>query len=216
MRQLIISRSITPHEYKSLDKYFNEIDKIDLLTAEEEVTMARRIREGDKLALESLTKANLRFVISVAKQYQHQGLTLGDLINEGNMGLITAAKRYDETKGFKFISYAVWWIRRYIITAIAEYARLVRLPYNQITLLSKLHLAFSRLEQDYGRKPSIEELAAHLEITIEKVSELLNKSGATLSIDEPFDLNEKYTLQDFLQNDESAADRSIIQESSQQ
>lgn len=215
MRQLVISKSITQREYKSLDKYFNEIDKIDLISTQEEVMLARRIRQGDQQALERLTKTNLRFVVSVAKQYQNQGLTLGDLINEGNVGLIIAAKRYDETKGFKFISYAVWWIRQSIITAIAEHARMVRLPYNQLTLLSKIYKAFSKLEQDHGRKPSVEELAEYLEIAVEKVSEMLTRSGSnvSISIDEPFREDEEHTLLDVLQNTESSADRYVIHES---
>jgi len=213
MRQLVISKSITQREYKSLDKYFNEIDKIDLISTQEEVLLARRIKEGDHAALERLTKTNLRFVVSVAKQYQNQGLTLGDLINEGNMGLIIAAKRYDETKGFKFISYAVWWIRQSIITAIAEHARMVRLPYNQLTMLSKIYKAFAKLEQEYGRKPCPEELAECLEIPVEKVLELLSKSGTNISIDEPFKNDDDYTLLDVLQNNESCADHHVIHDS---
>jgi RNA polymerase primary sigma factor len=214
MRQLIISKSITQRDYKSLDKYFNEIDKIDLISAQEEVTLARKIREGDQQALEHLTKTNLRFVVSVAKQYQSQGLTLGDLINEGNIGLIIAAKRYDETRGFKFISYAVWWIRQSIIMAIAEHARMVRLPYNQLTLLSKFYKALSKLEQDHGRRPSIEELAEYLEIPVIKVAELLNKSGThLLSIDEPFTHDEEHSLHDVLQNNETSPDRYVMYDS---
>jgi RNA polymerase primary sigma factor len=214
MRQLVISKSITQREYKSLDKYFNEIDKIDLISIQEEVMLARKIREGDHVALERLTKTNLRFVVSVAKQYQNQGLTLGDLINEGNVGLIIAAKRYDETKGFKFISYAVWWIRQSIITAISEHARMVRLPYNKLTMLSRLFKAVSKLEQDHGRKPSVEELAEYLEISADKVAELLNKTNAhLLSIDEPFREDDDLTLLDVLQNNESGADHYIIHES---
>jgi RNA polymerase primary sigma factor len=214
MRQLVISKSITQREYKSLDKYFNEIDKIDLITTQEEVMLAQKIREGDHAALERLTKTNLRFVVSVAKQYQNQGLTLGDLINEGNMGLMIAAKRYDETKGFKFISYAVWWIRQSIITAIAEHARMVRLPYNQLTLLSKIYKALAKLEQDNGRKPSVEELAEYLEISAEKVAEMLTKSNYNLqSIDEPFREDDDHTLLDILQNTESCADHYIVHES---
>lgn len=202
MRQLVISKSITQRDYKSLDKYFNEIDKIDLISTREEVMLARQIREGDKAALERLTKTNLRFVISVAKQYKNHGLTLEDLINEGNIGLITAAKRYDETKGFKFISYAVWWIRQSIITAIAEHARMVRLPYNQLTLLSKLHRIQSILEQKYNRKPSEDELAEYLQLPVDKVVDMMNKSGVSISIDEPFQRDDDYTLLDTLPNDE--------------
>ncbi|WP_426668014.1 sigma-70 family RNA polymerase sigma factor [Mucilaginibacter sp. McL0603] len=212
MKQLVISKSITQREYESLNKYFNEIDKIKLLSTEEEVSLARRIREGDQAALERLVKANLRFVISVAKQYQNQGFTLGDLINEGNIGLMVAAKRYDETRGFKFISYAVWWIRQSITSAIAEHARTVRLPYNQLTLLSKLYKSFTKLEQEYRRKPSIEELAEYMEITAEKVAELMNKSGVSVSIDEPLNDEDNYCLLDILQNNESGADHEVIQE----
>jgi RNA polymerase primary sigma factor len=206
MRHLVISKSITQREYKSLDKYLNEIDKIDLISTQEEVVLARRIREGDQVALERLTKTNLRFVVSVAKQYQNQGLTLGDLINEGNMGLIIAAKRYDETRGFKFISYAVWWIRQSIITAIAEHARMVRLPYNQLRLLSKLYKTHARLEQKYGRKPSNEELAECMELPLEKIKEMMNKSGVNVSIDEPLRDDGDYTLLDVLPNNELCAD----------
>src|ERR1700753_2497708 len=180
MRQLKITQSITNRESQSLDKYLHEIGKVDLITAEEEVMLAQKIREGDHAALERLTKTNLRFVVSVAKQYQNQGLTLGDLINEGNMGLMIAAKRYDETRGFKFISYAVWWIRQSIITAIAEHARMVRLPYNQLRLLSKLYKTHARLEQKYGRKPSNEELAECMELPIERIKEMMNKSGVNV------------------------------------
>jgi RNA polymerase primary sigma factor len=213
MRQLVISKSITQREYKSLDKYFNEIDKIDLISTQEEVMLARRIKQGDQAALERLTKTNLRFVVSVAKQYQNQGLTLGDLINEGNMGLIIAAKRYDETKGFKFISYAVWWIRQSIITAIAEDARIVRLPYNQLTMLSKLYKAVAKLEQVYSRKPSNEELAEFMEISAEKILELQGKSGTNVSIDEPFNEDDDYTLLDVLKNSEPRADHYVVHDS---
>src|SRR5471030_401402 len=159
MRQLKITQSITNRESQSLDKYLSEIAKVDLITAQEEVILAQKIREGDQAALERLTKTNLRFVVSVAKQYQNRGLTLGDLINEGNIGLITAAKRYDETKGFKFISYAVWWIRQSILAAMARQVHMVHLPYSQLTLLNKLYKASSQLEQQHGRRQSIEELA---------------------------------------------------------
>lgn len=206
MRHLVISRNITQREYRSLDKYFNEIDKIALLSTQEEVTLARRIREGDQVALDRLTKANLRFVVSVAKQYQNQGLTLGDLINEGNMGLIIAAKRYDETRGFKFISYAVWWIRQSMLAAIAEQARMVRLPYNQLTLLSKLYKTYAHLEQEYCRKPTTEELAENMELPVEKIMEMMNKSGVNISIDEPFQEGENYALSDILTNNEYCTD----------
>lgn len=212
MRQLIISNSITQREYKSLDKYFNEINKIGLISTQEEVVLARRIREGDRAALERLTKTNLRFVVSVAKQYQHQGLTLGDLINEGNIGLITAAKRYDETKGFRFISYAVWWIRQSIIGAIAEHARMVRLPYNQVRLSGQLYKANIKLEQQYGRKPSAEEMAEFMQLPIKKVKEMMNKPDTNMSIDEPFQENDDYTLLDVLPNKGPSPDSRVEQE----
>src|ERR1043165_5230849 len=170
MRQLKISKQFTNRESKSLDKYLNEIRKVPMMDGQEEVELARGIREGDQVALERLVNANLRFVVSVAKQYQNQGLTLGDLINEGNLGLIKAAKRFDETKGFKFISYAVWWIRQSILQAIAEQSRIVRLPLNQVGSLSKISKAFSKLEQEYEREPSPEELADMLETTVDKIS----------------------------------------------
>src|SRR6187401_1769495 len=173
MRQLKISKQITNRESQSLDKYLQEIGKVDLITAEVEVELARRIREGDQVALEKLTKANLRFVVSVAKQYQNNGLTLGDLINEGNLGLIKAASRFDETRGFKFISYAVWWIRQSILQALAEQSRIVRLPLNKIGLTNRIQKAFSQLEQQFEREPSAEELATMLEIDIEEVSATL-------------------------------------------
>src|SRR5687768_4832585 len=177
MRQLKITQSITNRESQSLDKYLHEIGKVDLITAEEEVILARKIREGDQVALEKLTRANLRFVVSVAKQYQNQGLTLPDLINEGNLGLIKAAQRFDETRGFKFISYAVWWIRQSILQAIAEHSRIVRLPLNQVGSLNKLNKAFSKLEQEFEREPSAEELADILDLPIDKVSDTMKVSG---------------------------------------
>src|SRR6202162_3547922 len=177
MRQLKITQSITNRESQSLDKYLHEIGKVDLITAEEEVILAQKIREGDQAALERLTKTNLRFVVSVAKQYQSQGLTLSDLINEGNLGLIKAAKRFDETKGFKFISYAVWWIRQSILSAVAEQSRIVRLPLNQVGALNKLHKSASRLEQHLERQPTPEELADDLEMSSAEVSETLKISG---------------------------------------
>ena len=173
MRQLKISKQITNRESQSLDKYLQEIGKVDLLTPDEEVILAQKIREGDQLSLERLTKANLRFVVSVAKQYQNQGLSLGDLINEGNLGLIKAAQRFDETRGFKFISYAVWWIRQSILQALAEQARIVRLPLNQVGSLNKINKAFSRLEQEFERPPSAEELAEALEVPEEKIKLLM-------------------------------------------
>lgn len=213
MRQLKITQSITNRESQSLDKYLHEIGKVDLITAEEEVILARKIREGDQAALERLTKTNLRFVVSVAKQYQNQGLTLGDLINEGNLGLIKAAKRFDETKGFKFISYAVWWIRQSILQAIAEQSRIVRLPLNQVGSLSKISKAFSKLEQEYEREPSPEELADILETTVDKVSDTLSNSGRHVSMDAPFVQGEENTLLDVLENHEPNTDSSLINES---
>ena len=171
MRQLKITKQVTNRETASLDKYLQEIGKVDLITAEEEVELAQRVKQGDQLALEKLTKANLRFVVSVAKQYQNQGLTLPDLINEGNLGLIKAAQRFDETRGFKFISYAVWWIRQSILQALAEQARIVRLPLNQVGSLNKINKAFSKLEQEYERPPSAEELAEALEVPEDKIKD---------------------------------------------
>lgn len=213
MRQLKITQSITNRESQSLDKYLHEIGKVDLITAEEEVILAQKIREGDQAALERLTKTNLRFVVSVAKQYQNQGLTLGDLINEGNLGLIKAAKRFDETKGFKFISYAVWWIRQSILQAIAEQSRIVRLPLNQVGSLSKISKAFSKLEQEYEREPSPEELADTLETTVDKISDTLSNSGRHVSMDAPFVTGEENTLLDVLGNKEPNTDSLLIDES---
>lgn len=213
MRQLKITQSITNRESQSLDKYLHEIGKVDLITAEEEVILAQKIREGDQAALERLTKTNLRFVVSVAKQYQNQGLTLGDLINEGNLGLIKAAKRFDETKGFKFISYAVWWIRQSILQAIAEQSRIVRLPLNQVGSLSKISKAFSKLEQEYEREPSPEELADILETTVDKVSDTLSNSGRHVSMDAPFVQGEENTLLDVLENADPETDSTLIDES---
>lgn len=213
MRQLKITQSITNRESQSLDKYLHEIGKVDLITAEEEVILAQKIREGDQAALERLTKTNLRFVVSVAKQYQNQGLTLGDLINEGNLGLIKAAKRFDETKGFKFISYAVWWIRQSILQAIAEQSRIVRLPLNQVGSLSKISKAFSKLEQEYEREPSPEELAEILETTVDKISDTLSNSGRHVSMDAPFVQGEENTLLDVLENNDPNTDSNLINES---
>ena len=214
MRQLKITQSITNRESQSLDKYLHEIGKVDLITAEEEVILAQKIREGDQAALERLTKTNLRFVVSVAKQYQNQGLTLGDLINEGNLGLIKAAKRFDETKGFKFISYAVWWIRQSILQAIAEQSRIVRLPLNQVGSLSKISKAFSKLEQEYEREPSPEELAEILETTVDKISDTMSNSGRHVSMDAPFVQGEENTLLDVLENtDTPDTDSMLINES---
>lgn len=213
MKRLEIPKSITQRDDKSLGKYFNEIDKIDLISPQEEVTLARNIKEGDQAALERLTKTNLRFVISVAKQYQNYGLTLGDLINEGNIGLIMACKRYDETKGFRFISYAVWWIRQSIISAIAEHARMVRLPYNQCRFVTTLYKAASVLEQIHCRKPTGEELAEYLETPVEKVAEILSKSSTHLSLNGPCKEDDDYTLLDVLQSNEPPADSSLEHDS---
>ena len=196
MRQLKISKQITNRESQSLDKYLQEIGKVDLITAQEEVILAQRIMQGDRLALEKLTKANLRFVVSVAKQYQNQGLTLGDLINEGNLGLIKAAKRFDETRGFKFISYAVWWIRQSILQALAEQSRIVRLPLNRVGSLNKITKAYSALEQKFGREPSPEELAEELELTVDEVVSTMRISGRHISMDAPFANGEDNSLLD--------------------
>ena len=214
MRQLKITKSITNRESQSLEKYLQEIGKVDLITPEEEVTLARRIREGDQYALEKLTKANLRFVVSVAKQYQNQGLTLSDLINEGNLGLIKAAKRFDETRGFKFISYAVWWIRQSILQALAEHSRIVRLPLNRVGSLNKISKAFSKLEQDFERDPSVEEMAEFMEISAEEVENTLNLSGRHISMNAPFVQGEDNTLLDVLPNEDAPnADTGLIHES---
>lgn len=201
MRQLKISKQITNRESQSLDKYLQEIGKVGLITADEEVALTKRIREGDQVALEKLTKANLRFVVSVAKQYQSHGLTLGDLINEGNLGLIKAAKRFDETRGFKFISYAVWWIRQAIMQALAEQSRIVRLPLNRVSSLNKISKTFSDLEQKFQREPTAEELAEILEITEEEVAVNSKISGRHLSIDAPFVNGEENGLLDVLENE---------------
>ncbi|MCF8258483.1 MAG: RNA polymerase sigma factor RpoD/SigA [Flavobacteriales bacterium] len=216
MRQLKITKSITNRESASLDKYLQEIGKEDLITADMEVALARRIREGDQAALEKLTKANLRFVVSVAKQYQNQGLSLPDLINEGNLGLIKAAQRFDETRGFKFISYAVWWIRQSILQALAEQSRIVRLPLNQVGSLNKINKAFSKLEQEFEREPSAEELARVLEIPEEKVADTMRVSGRHVSMDAPFVQGEDNSLLDVLVNHDSPrADTSLMNESLQ-
>ena len=201
MRQLKISKQITNRESQSLDKYLQEIGKVDLLTADEEVVLAKRIREGDQLALEKLTKANLRFVVSVAKQYQNQGLSLGDLINEGNLGLIKAAQRFDETRGFKFISNAVWWIRQSILQALAEQSRIVRLPLNRVGSLNKISKTFSELEQKFEREPSPEELAEVLEVSASEVVDTMKISGRHVSMDAPFVQGEENSLLDVLEND---------------
>ena len=200
MRQLKITKSITNRESQSLEKYLQEIGKVDLLTPEEEVDLAKRIKQGDQLALEKLTKANLRFVVSVAKQYQNQGLSLSDLINEGNLGLIKAAQRFDETRGFKFISYAVWWIRQSILQALAEQSRIVRLPLNKVGSLNKINKAFSQLEQEFEREPSSDELADILDIPTEEVETTLGVAARHVSMDAPFVDGEDNSLLDVLEN----------------
>lgn len=200
MRQLKITKSITNRESQSLEKYLQEIGKVELITPEEEVRLAALIRQGDQRSLERLTKANLRFVVSVAKQYQNQGLSLPDLINEGNLGLIKAAQRFDETRGFKFISYAVWWIRQSILQALAEQSRIVRLPLNKVGLTNRIQKAFSTLEQQFEREPSAEELADLLEMDLEEVSASLNISSRHVSMDTPISEGEDGTLLDILEN----------------
>jgi RNA polymerase primary sigma factor len=214
MRQLKISKQITNRESQSLDKYLQEIGKVDLITSDMEVELAKRIREGDQLALEKLTKANLRFVVSVAKQYQNNGLTLGDLINEGNLGLIKAAQRFDETRGFKFISYAVWWIRQSIMQALAEQSRIVRLPLNRVGSLNKISKTFSDLEQKFQREPSQEELAEVLEISAEEVADTMKISGRHVSMDAPFANGEENNLLDVLSDEsEDTPDSGLIMDS---
>ncbi|HYD22261.1 MAG TPA: RNA polymerase sigma factor RpoD/SigA [Flavipsychrobacter sp.] len=203
MRQLKITKSITNRESQSLEKYLQEIGKVDLITPEEEVQLAIKIKQGDQRALEKLTKANLRFVVSVAKQYQNQGLSLSDLINEGNLGLIKAAQRFDETRGFKFISYAVWWIRQSILQALAEQSRIVRLPLNKVGLSNKISKAYSQLEQEYEREPSTEELAELLDIGTEEVETTLGVAARHVSVDAPFVDSEDNTLLDVLENPNS-------------
>ena len=214
MRQLKITHSITNRDIKSLDKYLQDICSEELLTPEQEVHLAQRIKQGDQEALERLTKANLRFVVSVAKQYQNQGLSLPDLINEGNLGLIKAAEKFDETRGFKFISYAVWWIRQSILQALAEQARIVRLPLNQVGSINKINKAFSRFEQENERKPSAEELADELDIPVDKIADTLKMSGRHVSVDAPFVEGEDNSLIDVMVNEDSPnADRGLINES---
>ncbi len=216
MRQLKITKSITNRESASLDKYLQEIGREELITAEKEVALAKLIREGDQVALEKLTKANLRFVVSVAKQYQNQGLSLPDLINEGNLGLIKAAKRFDETRGFKFISYAVWWIRQSILQALAEQSRIVRLPLNQVGSLNKINKAFSKLEQEFEREPSAEELSNLLDLPEDKVADTMRVSGRHVSMDAPFVNGEDNSLLDVLINPDSPkADNGLMNESLQ-
>lgn len=209
-----ITKQYTNRESQSLDKYLQEIGKVDLLTPDEEIELAIKIKKGDQLALERLVKANLRFVVSVAKQYQNQGLSLGDLINEGNLGLIKAAKRFDETRGFKFISYAVWWIRQSILQALAEQSRIVRLPLNRVGALNKIGKAYSNLEQEFEREPSANELAIELEMDINEVSDTLKISGRHVSMDAPFAQGEDNRLLDVLSNDsQPTPDFSLMSES---
>ena len=214
MRQLKITKQVTNRETASLDKYLQEIGKVDLITAEEEVELAQRIKEGDEIALEKLTKANLRFVVSVAKQYQNQGLTLPDLINEGNLGLIKAAKRFDETRGFKFISYAVWWIRQSILQALAEQSRIVRLPLNKIGSINKINKMYAFLEQANERVPSAEEIAKELDMTVSDVKESMKNSGRHVSMDAPLVEGEDSNLYDVLKSGESPnPDKGLLHES---
>lgn len=213
MRQLKIVKQITNRESESLEKYFQEIGKVELITAEMEVELAKRIKEGDEIALEKLTKANLRFVVSVAKQYQNSGLSLGDLINEGNVGLIKAAKRFDETRGFKFISYAVWWIRQSIMQALAEQSRIVRIPLNRVTSLNKINRTFSELEQKYQREASNQEVADALNVDIDNVDKTLNKGVRHISINAPLALGDDNSLLDVLDNMEETPDSTLMMES---
>ena len=214
MRQLKIVKSITNRESASLDKYLQEIGREELITVDEEVELAQRIKQGDQQALAKLIRANLRFVVSVAKQYQNQGLSLPDLINEGNLGLIKAAEKFDETRGFKFISYAVWWIRQSILQALAEQSRIVRLPLNQVGSLNKITKALSKFEQEHERRPSNEELAKELNVPVDKVGDTLKVSGRHISVDAPFVDGEDNTLLDVLSNDDAPmADATLTQES---
>ncbi len=214
MRQLKITKSITNRESASLDKYLQEIGREELISVDEEVELAQRIKQGDRVALEKLTRANLRFVVSVAKQYQNQGLSLPDLINEGNLGLMRAAEKFDETRGFKFISYAVWWIRQSILQALAEQSRIVRLPLNQVGSLNKINKAFSKFEQENERKPTSEELASALDLPEDKVNDTLRVSGRHISVDAPFVQGEENSLLDVLENtDMPHTDSQLIKES---
>jgi RNA polymerase primary sigma factor len=214
MRQLKITKSITNRESASLDKYLQEIGREPLIPVDEEVELARKIRHGDRAALEKLVKANLRFVVSVAKQYQNQGLSLPDLIDEGNLGLIKAAEKFDETRGFKFISYAVWWIRQSILQALAEQSRIVRLPLNQVGSLNKINKAYQRFEQEHERKPSADELAELLDIPVDKIADTLKMSGRQVSVDAPFVEGEDNSLIDVMVNEDSPnADHTLINES---
>ncbi len=211
---MLIVKQFTNRESQSLDRYFQEIGKVELLTAEEEISLAIQIRSGDHTALERLTKANLRFVVSVAKQYQNQGLSLGDLINEGNLGLIKAAKRFDETRGFKFISYAVWWIRQSILQALAEQSRIVRLPLNRVGALNKIGKAYRNLEQEFEREPSKNELASELDMNVKDVAEALKIFRRHVSVDAPFSESDESSLLDIIQNDQQPSpDNSLMSES---
>lgn len=211
MRQLRISKSITNRESESLEKYLQEIGKVELITPEEEVRLAVLIKQGDQAALDKLTKANLRFVVSVAKQYQNQGLTLPDLINEGNLGLIKAAQRFDETRGFKFISYGVWWIRQSIMQALAEQSRIVRLPLNKVGLTNRISRAYQHLEQEFERAPSVEEVATYLDVEVEEVFATMNLSSRHVSMDSPLSDGEENTLMDVMVNDNAeSADQQIM------
>ncbi|MCH8904802.1 MAG: sigma-70 family RNA polymerase sigma factor [Bacteroidetes bacterium] len=211
MRQLKITKSITNRESQSLEKYLQEIGKVDLLTPEEEVEYAKKIKQGDQLALEKLTKANLRFVVSVAKQYQNQGLSLSDLINEGNLGLIKAAQRFDETRGFKFISYAVWWIRQSILQALAEQSRIVRLPLNKVGSLNKINKAFTQLEQEFEREPIADELAEILDTNVEEITNTLGVAARHVSVDSPFQQGEEGSLLDVLPDPHAASTDSKLE-----
>ena len=214
MRQLKITKSITNRESASLDKYLQEIGREELISVDREVELAGRIRNGDRAALEELVRSNLRFVVSVAKQYQNQGLSLPDLINEGNLGLIKAAEKFDETRGFKFISYAVWWIRQSILQALAEQSRIVRLPLNQVGSMNKINKALQRFEQEHERRPSAEELAEALDMPVDKIAETLKMSGRHVSVDAPFVEGEDNSLIDVMVNEDSPnADRGLINES---
>ena len=216
MRQLKITKSITNRESESLEKYLQEIGKEDMISVEEEVELAQRIRKGDREALERLTKANLRFVVSVAKQYQNQGLSLADLINEGNVGLIKAAEKFDETRGFKFISYAVWWIRQSILQAIAEQSRIVRLPLNQVGSVNKINRMLSKFEQENERRPSVEEISKEINLPEEKVDEAMSANTRHVSVDAPFAEGDEGSLLDVLINESSPmADRQLVMESLQ-
>jgi len=218
MRQLKITKQVTNRETASLDKYLQEIGRVELISADEEVELARRIKQGDQGALEKLTKANLRFVVSVSKQYQNQGLSLPDLINEGNLGLIKAAQRFDETRGFKFISYAVWWIRQSILQALAEQARIVRLPLNKIGSINKINKTFAKLEQEYEREPSSDELAAVLDLTVNDIQETMKNHGRHVSMDAPLANNDEGgSMYDVMEEEDSPSPvRGLMNESLQQ